>query len=248
MAGAHNMKSKKILHPLVVCLGLVFTCDFARGADLAFWSWAITPPMGWNSWDCYGAGVWQDDALANADYMAKNLRSHGWNLITIDIQWYEPLAHTTEYRRGAILETHANGRLLPAPNRFPTTKESRSFKPIADYLHAKGLKFGLHLMRGIPRQAVDRDNAPILGTDYHAADIADKKNVCFWNGDMYGVDMSKPGAQEYFDSVFTLLAAWDLDFVKVDDLAGHAAEIEAVRKAIDKTRRPIVSPIHKTQQ
>ena len=207
-----------------------------------FYQWALTPPMGWNSWDCYGAGVNQDDTLANADYMEKNLKSHGWNIITIDIQWYEPKAHTTEYRKGAILEMDAYGRLLPAANRFPMTKDTRSFKPIADYLHAKGLKFGLHLLRGIPRQAVDRDNTPILGTNYKAADIADKKSVCPWNGDMYGVDMSKPGAQEYYDSVFALLASWDVDFIKVDDLSSpyHKSEIEAIRKAIDKTGRPIV--------
>ena len=234
---------KSITHLKSVLAGLLGGLLAAHAADPAFWSWAQKPPLGWNSWDCYGAGVWQTDVLANADYMAKNLKSHGWNIITIDIQWYEPLAHTTEYRRGAVLETDTNGRLLPAPNRFPMTQDSRSFKPIADYLHAKGLKFGLHLMRGIPRQAVDRDNAPILGTEYHAADIADKTNVCRWNGDMYGVDMSKPGAQEYYNSVFALLASWNLDFVKVDDLAGHAAEIEAVRKAIDKTGRPIVFSI-----
>src|ERR1700733_7421096 len=143
----------------------------APNTNLAYQAWAATPPMGWNSWDSYGAGVWQDDVLANGDYMDKNLKSHGWNVITIDIQWYEPLAHTTEYRKGAALEMDANGRLLPAPNRFPLTKESRSFKPIADYLHARGLKFGLHLLRGVPRQAVDRDNVPILGTNLHAADI-----------------------------------------------------------------------------
>jgi alpha-galactosidase len=213
---------------------------FSRAADPNYWSWAQTPPMGWNSWDCFGAGVWQTDVLANADYMDKNLKAHGWDLITVDIQWYEPLAHTTEYRKGAVLETDANGRLLPAPNRFPLTAETHSFKPIADYLHAHGLKFGLHLMRGIPRQAVDRDNALILGTGYHAADIADKVNVCRWNGDMYGVDMTKPGAQQYYDSVFAQLASWDLDFVKVDDLAGREPEIEAVRQAIDKTGRRIV--------
>jgi hypothetical protein len=199
--------------------------------------------MGWNSWDSFGAGVWQDDVMANADYMVKNLKPHGWNLITIDIQWYEPLAHTDAYREGAILQTDANGRLLPAPNRFPLTADSHSFKPIGDALHARGLKFGLHLLRGIPRQSVDRDNAPILGTSYHAADIVDKAHVCGWNHDMYGVDMSKPGAQEYYDSVFAQMADWGLDFVKVDDLSGHNAEIQAVRKAIDKTGRPIVFSI-----
>jgi hypothetical protein len=219
------------------------TVNLAMAQTPKFYDWAQTPPMGWNSWDCYGAGVNQEQTLANADYMDQNLKSHGWNLITIDIQWYEPLAHTDQYRRGAILITDENGRLHPAPNRFPLTKDSGSFKPIADYLHARGLKFGLHLLRGIPRQAVDRDNTPILGTNLHAADIADKVNVCRWNGDMYGVDMSKPGAQAYYDSVFALMASWDLDFVKVDDLSGHNAEIEAVRKAIDQCGRPIVFSI-----
>ncbi len=208
-----------------------------------FYAWAPTPPMGWNSWDCYGAGIWQEDVLANIDYMEKNLKSHGWNFIVIDIQWYEPLAHTDRYRAKAELVTDANGRLHPAPNRFPLTKDTGSFKPIADIIHAKGLKFGLHLMRGIPRQAVDRDNVPILGTEFHAQDIADKIHVCRWNGDMYGVDLSKPGAQAYYDSVFAQLAAWDLDFVKVDDLSGHPDEIEAIRRAIDKTGRPIVFSI-----
>lgn len=233
------MKYTATLNVNLVVAGLLTV----QAASPAFWSWSPTPPMGWNSWDCYGAGVWESNVVANAEYMDTYLKAHGWNLVTIDIQWYEPLAHTTEYRKGAMLETDANGRLRPAPNRFPLTAKAHSFKPMADYLHARGLKFGLHLMRGIPRQAVDRDNAPILGTPYHAADIADKQNVCRWNGDMYGVDMSKPGAQEYYNSVFALLASWDLDFVKVDDLARHEAEIEAVRRAIDKTGRPIVLSI-----
>ncbi|HZR20643.1 MAG TPA: glycoside hydrolase family 27 protein [Verrucomicrobiae bacterium] len=198
--------------------------------------------MGWNSWDCYGAGIWESNVIANADYMAQFLKPHGWDIITIDIQWYEPLAHTTEYRRSAVLEMDKNGRLLPATNRFRMTAATRSFKPIAEYLHAKGLRFGLHLMRGIPRQAVDRDNSSILGTSYKAADIANKNSKCPWNTDMYGVDMSKPGAQEYYDSVFALLASWDLDYVKVDDLSRpyHKDELEAIRKAIDRSGRAIV--------
>ena len=134
-----------------------------------------------------------------------------------------------------------NGRLLPAGNRFPSSKDSHSFKPLADSLHAKGLKFGLHLLRGIPRQAVDQ-NVPILGTQVHAADIAEKNSVCRWNGDMYGVDMTKPGAQAYYDTVFALLASWDVDLVKVDDLSApyHKAEIEAIRQAIDKSGRAMI--------
>jgi len=210
-------------------------------AEPDFWKWAQTSPMGWNSWDCYGAGVWESNVVANADYMAEKLKSHGWNIMTIDIQWYEPLAHTTGYRRGAKLEMDANGRLLPATNRFPMTAAAQSFKPIADYLHGKGLKFGLHLLRGIPRQAV-ANKLPVLGTSYTAADIANTNSLCAWNTDMYGVDMTKPGAQEYYDSVFALMASWDLDYVKVDDLSRpyHTDEIEAIRKAIDKTGRKIV--------
>jgi alpha-galactosidase len=213
----------------------------APAAEPEFLNWAKTPPMGWNSWDCFGAGVWESNVVANADYMAEKLKSHGWDIFTIDIQWYEPLAHTTAYRRGAKLEMDANGRLLPAPNRFPMTATVHSFKPIADYLHGKGLKFGLHLLRGIPRQAVV-NKLPVLGTSYTAADVANTNSICSWNGDMYGVDMTKPGAQEYYDSVFALMASWDLDYVKVDDLSSpyHKEEIEAIRKAIDHSGRKIV--------
>lgn len=243
-SGHKQTPMKRILHPIyaLALAGMIGSSSSISAAEPGFWASAATPPMGWNSWDCYGAGVWESNVLANADYMAGRLKSHGWNVITIDIQWYEPLAHTTGYRDHAVLEMDANGRLLPAPNRFPMTRESRSFKPIAEYLHARGLKFGLHLLRGIPRQAVERDNSPILGTSFKAADIADTNSLCRWNTDMYGVDMSKPGAQAYYDSVFALFASWDLDFVKVDDLSSpyHKAEIEAIRKAIDKTGRPIV--------
>jgi len=101
--------------------------------------------MGWNSWDCYGASVWVSTVIASADDMARHLKPHGWDIITINIQWYEPLARTTQHRRGAVPEMDENGRRLPATNRFPMTAATRSFKPIADYMHAKGLKFGLHL-------------------------------------------------------------------------------------------------------
>lgn len=238
----HSMKAATTaaIALLGLCLQSALAQSPAPVPNPKFYEWAKTPPMGWNSWDSFGSSVKEEAVLANADYMDKNLKSHGWNLITVDIQWYEPTAQRDQYIRGAALEMDAYGRLLPAPNRFPLTKETRSFKPLADYVHAKGLKFGVHIMRGIPRQAVDRDNVTILGTNIKGADIVNKGNSCFWNQDMYGVDMTKPGAQEYYDSVYKLFAEWGVDFVKVDDLAGQRPEIEAIRKAIDTCGRPIV--------
>src|SRR5260370_192287 len=72
------------------------------------------------------------------------------------------------------------GRSLPAVTRFPSSADGAGFKHLADYVHSKGLKFGIHIMRGIPRQAVAA-NLPIRGTQYRPADIADKDNPCQWN-------------------------------------------------------------------
>ncbi len=197
--------------------------------------------MGWNSWDYYGTTVNEERTKAQADYMAANLLAHGWNLITVDIQWYEPNATGFNYNPAATLVMDEWGRLLPATNRFPSAAGGVGFKALADYVHSKGLKFGIHMMRGIPRQAWQQD-LPVKGTSYTAKDIADPTSTCSWNPDMYGVDMDKPGAQAYYDSIFELVAAWEVDFVKIDDLSRpyHRKEIEAIRRAIDKTGRPIV--------
>ena len=204
---------------------------------------APTPPMGWNSWDSFATTITEDQALANAKVMAAKLLPHGYSIFTIDIQWYEPAATGFDYRKGAELEMDAWGRLLPAPNRFPSAVNGAGFAPLAARTHRMGLKFGVHLLRGIPRLAVER-NLPVLGTSYRAGDIADRSSTCAWNSDMYGVDMRKPGAQAYYDSVFALFASWGVDFVKMDDMSrpydAHAAEIEAAHKAIDRSGRPMI--------
>src|SRR5882724_642148 len=178
---------------------------------------------------------------ADPDFWAANLHKHGWEYIVVDIQWYEPQATGFDYRKDAKLDMDGWGRLVPATNKFPSAMDGKGFKPLADYVHSLGLKFGVHLMRGIPRQAVVAES-PIKNTRYTAADIADTNSICRWNGDMYGVDTSRPGGQEYYDSVFDQLAAWNVDFVKVDDLSRpyHTGEIEAIRTAIDQTGRKIV--------
>ncbi|MGC2475410.1 MAG: glycoside hydrolase family 27 protein [Candidatus Sulfotelmatobacter sp.] len=206
---------------------------------------APTPPMGWNSWDSYGTTVREAQVKANADWMADHLAKYGWKYIVVDIQWYEPNAQGHDYRPGAPLTMDDYGRLIPALNRFPSSANGAGFKPLADYVHRKGLKFGIHIMRGIPRQAVEKD-LPIKGTSYHAADIADKENACRWNPDMWGVDTTKPGSQAYYDSIAELYAAWGVDFIKADDMGSHLyqpAEMKALSRAMRKTGRPMVLSI-----
>ncbi len=201
--------------------------------------------MGWNSWDCYGATVREEEVQGNADYMAEHLKPFGWEYIVVDIQWSESGAISSAYRPFVPLEMDEYSRLIPAENRFPSAKNNQGFKPLADYVHQLGLKFGIHIMRGIPRQAVHQ-NTKILGTEKRARDIAKPNSICPWNTDMYGVDHRKEGAQEYYDSLFQLYADWGVDFIKVDDIADsklygiHAEEIKMIRKAIDKCGRPMV--------
>jgi hypothetical protein len=219
------------------------TSDAGSESALPFHEWALTPPMGWNSWDCYGPTVVEEEVKANADYMAANLKKSGWQYIVIDIRWY-----VENDKSGGYNQTDPRyvmdefGRYQPAVNRFPSAADGKGFKEIADYIHNKGLKFGIHIMRGIPVIAVNQ-NTQILGTDVRAQDIYSPENQCMWLRDNYTIDSKKKGAQEYYNSLFELYASWGIDFVKVDDLAGRLPEIEMVRKAIDNCGRPIVFSI-----
>jgi hypothetical protein len=173
--------------------------------------------------------------------MAAQLKAYGWEYVVVDIQWYEPTADSSNYHPFARLEMDEYGRLIPAVNRFPSAAGGKGFRPLADYVHSLGLKFGIHIMRGIPRQAV-HTHTPILGTSVDAAAVAHSSSVCTWNTDMYGVDTSKPGSQEWYISIFQLYAEWGVDFVKVDDIAHPYAtgEIEQIRRAIDACGREMV--------
>jgi hypothetical protein len=204
---------------------------------------APSPPRGWNSWGGFGPAIDEPAARANAAVMAGQLLAHGYNIFTIDIQWYEPGANSYEHRRGEELAMDPWGRLVPAPNRFPSAGKDAGFKPLADHIHGLGLKFGLHMLRGVPRRAADR-NMPILGTRHRTGDIADRVNVCPWNTDMYGIDMSKRGAQEYYDSVLALYASWGVDFIAAGDMSRpylrNQPEIHALRRAVERCGRPMI--------
>lgn len=202
---------------------------------------APTPPMGWNSWDVYGASVTEAEVVANAEALAAQLKPHGWEYVVVDIQWSEPTATTSHYNPFVPLAMDEFSRLVPAVNRFPSAAGGVGFTNLAQRVHDLGLKFGIHVMRGIPRQAVHADT-PVLGTTVRARSIASRNSICPWNTDMYGVDPVAPGAREYYDSLLALYASWGVDFIKVDDilLPYDAGEIELIRGAIDRCGRDIV--------
>ncbi|NLY48715.1 MAG: glycoside hydrolase family 27 protein [Clostridiales bacterium] len=209
---------------------------------------APTPPMGWNSYDYYDTTVNEEQVKANADYMAKHLKDYGWEYIVVDIQWYAHAAGSQRDRYQYIpfgkVEIDEYSRLLPCPDRFPSSAGGRGFKPLADYIHSLGLKFGIHIMRGIPRIAA-HNHMKIYGTDRTANEIADPSSICFWNPDMYGVNPAAEGAQEYYNSIFRLYADWGVDYIKCDDICRHdmpSAEQETImiHKAILNSGRPMV--------
>jgi len=203
---------------------------------------AKTPSMGWNSWDAYGATVNEADVKANADWMAQHLKPFGWQYVVVDMEWFvtNPIAEGNSKQFKYTLDSY--GRYTPALNRFPSAANNSGFQGLADYIHSLGLKFGIHILRGIPKQAVEQ-NLPIAGSSYHAADAADTSDLCPWNYDNYGMDVAKPGAQAYYDSIAQLYAGWGVDLIKVDCISSHpykGDEIRMLSAALRKTGRPIV--------
>lgn len=220
---------------------------------------AQTPPMGWNSFDAYDCRINETEYRATVDYMAKNLLSFGWEYAVIDYIWWHPNPGSWDNprRKGhpnirykspgePLFPQNTNldgyGRLIPAVERFPSSANGQGFKPLADFVHSKGMKFGIHIMRGVHRYAVFQD-LPIKGTSYTMKQIAEPWDTCGWCNHMWGVDPTKPGAQEYYNSLFEMYAEWGVDFIKADDTMFppyHEGEIAMMRKAIENCGRPMV--------
>lgn len=198
--------------------------------------------MGWNSYDAFGSSVTEDEFLANATYVRERLKQHGWQYVVVDFRWSDPCAAQYDPNGiGGPLEADEFGRLIPAVNRFPSAAGGKGFGPLAEKVHAMGLKFGIHVMRGIPRQTVT-SNTLIEGSHFRSSEAADESSICEWCKDMFGVKGASPAGQAWYDSIFRQYARWGVDFVKVDDLSFpyYAEEIEAVRRAINNCGRPMV--------
>ncbi len=104
-------------------------------------------------------------------------------------------------------------------------------------------------MRGIPRGVVAR-KMPVKGTNYTADQIANTNSTCGWLNLMYGLDMSKPGAQEYYNSLYDLYAEWGVDYVKVDDISTpyHKEEIEGVARLLINPAVRLYSACHRVMK
>jgi alpha-galactosidase len=204
---------------------------------------AERPPMGWNCWNSFGVTVNEAQVKANADYMAKHLKRFGWEYVVVDLGWYLPpeIDTSTFKMKSPPQEMDARGRLLPHPGKFPSAVGGLGFKPLADYVHGLGLKFGIHIMRGIPWQA-HRDGVVVEGTTIAARSVMDQGRVCPWYHGLVGLDTNRRGGQEYYDSLVALYARWGVDYIKADDMSQpyDTGEIEALAAAIRKAPRPIV--------
>lgn len=217
--------------------------------------WLSTPPMGWNSYDYYDTTVTEEQVKADARYMAEHLKEFGWEYIVIDIEWYSNDAGTKrdqyQYIPFGDDEMDEYGRFQPAPGRFPSSAGGRGFGPLAAYVHDLGLKFGIHIMRGIPREAAHR-HCKIAGINVTADVVADPASICGWNPDMYGVRPT-PEGQAYYDSLIAMYADWGVDYIKCDDICDSWIyrdipvmpfsgweETRMIHRAIEKCGRNIV--------
>lgn len=197
--------------------------------------------MGWNSYDSYGTAVNEAEVKANARWLAHHLKRFGWRYVVVDMEWFVTNPTPAGNSKNSRYTLDEFGRYTPALNRFPSAANSAGFKPLADYVHALGLKFGIHVLRGIPRQAVEQ-NLPIAESNYHAAQAADPSDTCPWNPDNYGIQNSLAGGA-YYSSVARLYSRWGIDFVKADCVASHpykGDEIAMLSLALRETNRPMI--------
>jgi alpha-galactosidase len=199
---------------------------------------AQTPPMGWNSWDSWGLTIDEQNFRDSATWFHNNLQRFSWQYVVVDEGWF---AQHPENPVGQMDYTMADdGRYMPAVNRFPSAAGGKGFRPLADWVHSLGLKFGIHIIRGIPREAVAH-NLRIAGSHYTAAEAADTSDTCAWNSDNYGLKNNKAG-QAYYDSLAALYAKWGVDYLKVDCISRpyKTDEIHMMHEALLRSGRPIV--------
>ena len=187
-----------------------------------------TPIMGYSTAGLLGRNPTESQIKAQANALARRLKSHGYDYVLLDDFWYLNPSTTVD----------DHGRWAADASRFPS-----GMAGLADYLHSLGLKVGFYVTPGIPVAAVEQ-NTPIEGTSLHAKDIADtgryETNYNYGARVMHSIDYSKPGAHEYVQAWANQLAAWGADFVKLDGIGnGNVSDVQAWSQALQQTGRAI---------
>lgn len=250
------MTSENTFHPRGLLVGLLMTSLLSAAGSAAMV--APTPPMGWNSWDSYGLTISEKQFRDNADVLRARLAPYGWKYAVIDEGWFflNPEVRRS-HQEQLQYQLDAYGRYVPVPKRFPSAagsgnrssmdghstidQDNRGFTELVKWVHAQGLKFGIHIVHGIPRESV-RMNMPIENSKFHAQDAADQSDACPWDPTNWGIRDNAAG-QAWYDSILRQYAAWGVDFLKVDCIADNPyklSEIRQIRRAMNKTRYPMV--------
>jgi hypothetical protein len=198
------------------------------------------PYMGWSSWSLCASAIpgygrtWlnEQNVKAMSDAMQQKLQPYGYTYVNVDGGW------TNDF--------DSYGRPVPDASRFP-----QGIKSLADYVHAKGQKLGLHYVAGLP-VSVYEHNDEIYGTQFHARDIAFQPptRTTGWKR-RYAINWSHPGAQAYIESIAAQMAEWGIDFLKLDGVTpdipqapeasptDNRGDVAAWAAALIKTRRPV---------
>ena len=203
---------------------------------------ATSPPRGWNSYDAFTWRVTEAEFLANCQYVADHLLQHGFEYCVVDYLWFMDLNATAvdgspwtpgEAVAPGSLHVDAHGRPLPAPDRWPSAAGGAGFAPVAAKVKAMGLKFGVHVMRGVLSAAVAQ-HSPVLGTPATADQIAmaslspskDGPGRCPWYPGAISVDVTKAAGRAFYDSQYALFKSWGVRFVKNDCVFGNYVPLE----------------------
>nr|KYP75753.1 putative alpha-galactosidase [Cajanus cajan] len=215
---------------------------------------ATLPPRGWNSYDSFCWTISEEEFLQSAEIVSQRLYDHGYEYVVVDYLWYRRKVEGAHHDSFGFDVIDDWGRMLPDPGRWPSSKNGKGFTEVANQVHSMGLKFGIHVMRGISTQALHA-NTPILDTTtggayqesgrvWYAKDIAIPERACAWMSHGFMSVNTKLGAGKAFlRSLYEQYASWNVDFVKHDCVFGtdfDLNEISYVSEVLKEFDRPIV--------
>ncbi|XP_020592593.1 uncharacterized protein LOC110033073 isoform X2 [Phalaenopsis equestris] len=235
-------------------LFLLFSALFLFRLFEAFGQDFSTPPRGWNSYDSFSWIIDEEAFLDNAQVVSSRLLSSGYEYVVIDYLWYRKNVKGSSSDSYGYDNIDEWGRLVPDPERWPSSRNGKGFKEVAQKVHDMGLKFGIHLMRGISLEAVNA-NTKILdvatglpykeyGRTWLAGDIGLRDMPCGWmkNG-FLSVNTDLGAGRAFLKSLYQQYADWDVDLVKLDCVFGDdfdKKQIITVSEILEGLGRPIL--------